>query len=123
MTTAYVVLGHGSRAKEAKEDLEATVDLVRAKMDTEHVYTAYMELNEPSLEDVIADIAQKGNITKAIVVPFFLFRGIHLQRDIPGKIERLNQKHENQLKISFGKHLGVDQRIADIIVDRIHEVD
>lgn len=122
MSKAYIILGHGSRAQEANQGLKELTSLVKSKMNTELVFPAYMGFSKPSLEDVVGEIVNKG-IKKIILMPFFLYRGIHLQEDIPKKIENLKQVHGNDLDIIFANHLGVDDRIADIVVDRIKEVE
>ena len=56
------------------------------------------------------------------VIPMFLFDGTHVNVDIPREIDNLRKKYPN-IKIIMSKHLGDDERIAEIVVDRIKSVD
>ncbi|MCK8826467.1 CbiX/SirB N-terminal domain-containing protein [Natroniella acetigena] len=120
MKTGIIVLGHGSRAAEASQVFAEIVDKVREKVDYELVEGAAMELAEPSLQDSVAKIIKAG-AEKVVIVPLFLFPGIHIQEDIPNLIEELEAEY-SEIEFEFGKNLGADDKIADIIVERIEEV-
>ncbi|MDW7673761.1 MAG: CbiX/SirB N-terminal domain-containing protein [Bacillota bacterium] len=121
MNIGYIILGHGSRASEANESLKLIANLVTEKLDSQNVKVAYMGLCEPTLEAATEELVNSG-CGKIIIMPFFLYRGIHLQEDIPAKITSLTEKHDGKVVINFAKHIGVDDRLADIVVDRIKGV-
>jgi len=50
-----------------------------------------------------------------------LFSGMHLSKDIPRVLESLRAKYEN-LEIVQGRPLVPDERLQDIVIDRIKEV-
>ena len=54
-------------------------------------------------------------------MPYFLFDGMHIIKDIPEEIAAYLENHKD-MKISMGKTLGADKRIADVLCDRIKEV-
>ena len=56
-----------------------------------------------------------------VVVPYFLFSGIHIREDIPKEIKEYLSSHPG-LKIRLGSTLGADPRIADVLCDRVREV-
>lgn len=116
---AIVILGHGSRAEEAIQSFYQLVDLVKEKIKSDNITAAFLGSAEPKLEAVVSELAEKG-ITQIIVVPLFLFRGIHVTEDIPRIIDQLQQKYG--VEITCTRNLGSDTRIADIVVDRIREV-
>jgi sirohydrochlorin ferrochelatase len=118
MNTGYVILGHGSRAKEAAETLQAIVNMVKEDLKSEWVSSAYMGFSQPNLEEAVAKFVA-GGCSKIVIMPFFLYKGIHLQKDIPEKIEKLEEKYNGQATFSLTSHLGADKRLAKIVLDRI----
>lgn len=119
MKTGVVVLGHGSRAEDARSVFNKIVEMIEDKVDYEIVKGASMELAEPSLEQVIDQIANEVN--KISIIPLFLFPGVHIQEDIPELIEELEEEYP-EVEFKFGKNIGADEKIADIMVERIEEV-
>lgn len=120
METGIVILGHGSRAKKAQSVFNKIVSMVENKVDYDLVKGAAMELSEPSLEQSVAEIVDKG-IKKVNIVPLFLFPGIHIQEDIPELIEELREKYP-AVQFKYGKNIGADEKVADILVERIKQV-
>ena len=114
-----LVIAHGSRAKETEEALEAVLDMVKRKAPETVLELAFMEFSERTFEKGIAALAEKG-VTEIKVIPYFLFLGIHLKEDIPEMAARCAAGYPG-IKISMGRPLGVDSRLADIVVDRIRE--
>lgn len=119
MKTGVVVLGHGSRAEDARSVFNEIVEMIEEKVDYEVVKGASMELAEPNLEQVIDEIADK--VDKISIVPLFLFPGVHIQEDIPELIDGLREEYP-EVEFEFGENIGADEKIADIMVERIEEV-
>ncbi len=116
---AVIVLGHGSRAAEANRALHDIVEMVKERGEFDLVEPAFMGRCEPDLEASVKKLVGQG-AKQIIVMPLFLYRGIHVQEDIPGDIRRLQEKYS--VNMVFARNLGPDRRIADIIMDRIREV-
>lgn len=116
---AVLVLAHGSREKNTEKTLEMVVEGVRKKIDIGLISEAYLQFSEKNMEAGIQDLMAKG-AKEITIVPYFLFEGVHIREDIPSEIDGLKQKYPN-IKIHFGKILGNDERLIDILVDRIHE--
>ena len=72
-----------------------------------------MELCSPNIPDTI-DAMYKNGIRDLIVVPYFLFRGIHIKEDIPGILKEVKVKYVD-LKISLAEPIGYNNIIADIL--------
>jgi sirohydrochlorin ferrochelatase len=119
--TGAVILGHGSKAREANEALWSIVEQVKAKSGLEVVEAAFLQFHHPDLEEGVARVIERG-ADRVVVIPYFLFCGVHLQEDIPELMERLRATYRGRAEILFGGHLGVDPRIADIVAERIREV-
>lgn len=116
---AVIILAHGSRADEANACVHDIVRMVDSRGEFDVVEPAFMGHCQPDLESAVKKVVQRG-IDKVVLMPLFLYRGIHVQEDIPEDIKRLQAKYG--IEMAFANHLGADQRIADIVVDRIREV-
>lgn len=120
MKRAIIVLGHGSKAPQALETLKKYGEMVKAKSQCEIVEIASLQFNQPDLPATLASVIGQG-AGKIVIVPFFLYNGIHLQEDIPAVIADEKSKHPG-VEIVMANHLGTDHRLVDIVIDRIEEV-
>jgi len=119
---AVLVIGHGSRSKKFQDDFEKVVGMVREKKKDVKVYGASMEISDPTIENTVERmLSENCDIKEIAVVPFFLFEGIHIKEDIPEKIEQLEKKYTN-VSFKFGKPIGADSMLADILVKRAEEI-
>jgi len=112
-----LIIAHGSRAKETEAALETVLSMVRAKLPEIVIECSFMEFSDRTIEKGVAALAGKG-VSEIKIVPYFLFMGIHMQKDIPHIIAGCAAEYPG-VKISMGEPLGVDERLADILVDRI----
>jgi len=120
MKTGIIILGHGSKAPQALELLKKYGEMVKSQSSYDIVEIASLQFNKPDLPEAINQAAGAG-ADKIIVVPFFLYKGIHMQEDIPEVLSREKEKYEG-LEIILANHLGTDHRLVDIVIDRIEEV-
>jgi sirohydrochlorin cobaltochelatase len=120
MTKAVVLLGHGSKSQEAKEDFEFIVKLTQEKLAIDNVFGAHMEIAEPSLEDVISKISET-ELNRVIIIPYFLYKGNHIKFDIPKKIAKLEQMYPN-LSFEFGTPIGKDPFMADLLAKKVMQM-
>ncbi|MDR1492109.1 MAG: CbiX/SirB N-terminal domain-containing protein, partial [Planctomycetaceae bacterium] len=97
--------------------LISLLNMVKQKIPEFCIEYAFMEFSDKTLEKGIAALAAK-NVSEIKVVPYFLFSGIHLQEDIPNMINQC-LAHYPEIKIVMGESLGIDQRLADVLADRI----
>ncbi|MFZ5591336.1 MAG: sirohydrochlorin chelatase [Bacillota bacterium] len=120
MKTAVVLLSHGSRLARAQEELRSLVEMVAARGDWDAVEGASFQFHQPDLPAVLAKLAARG-MERVIIVPLFLFHGIHLQEDIPPVLEAEREKYP-QMQILVSRHLGADAGLAEIVCQRVREV-
>ena len=113
-----LVIAHGSRIKETENTLIAILDMVRERMGDLCIEHAFMEFSDRTPAKAVQSLVDK-NVTEIKVVPYFLFTGVHLNEDIPEIIRECVAEHPN-VKIVMGEPLGVDARLADILIDRIN---
>ncbi|MCL1917615.1 MAG: CbiX/SirB N-terminal domain-containing protein [Peptococcaceae bacterium] len=114
---SVLVVAHGSRAKETEAALEAVLSMVKEKLPNAIIEGAFMEFSERTLEKGVSALAAKG-ATEIKIIPYFLFMGTHLKKNIP-HIRTVCAASFPGIKITMGEPLGVDERLADILVDRI----
>ena len=117
---AVIILNHGTRNKQAQESFNVFARTLREKFQAVIIEHASMELSEPSMPVIIKKLYESGK-RDIVIVPFFLFSGMHIVKDIPEIIEEERQKYSD-LKITFGKPLMPDKRLMDILYDRIKEI-
>lgn len=118
MKTGIILLGHGSRRKEANESLIEVAQKVEKILDYE-VTPAFMAHWEPSLPDAVLAKVEAG-AQKIIIMPLFLFRGMHVTVDIHNEIQEIQNKHP-EVEIIFTSELGADDAIAFLASSRIKE--
>ncbi len=120
MKKAVIVLGHGSKAPQAFETLKKYGEMVKSKSRFEIVEVASLQFNKPDLPEALDSVIRAG-ATRVVIVPFFLYNGIHMQKDIPEAIKAEKTKNP-EVDIVLANHLGADNRLVDIVLDRIEEV-
>jgi len=115
MDNAVIVVGHGSRSKEANDTFLSIV----SQLNDKNTFGAFMEFGSPSIETIFDKLYSEGARNFA-VIPLFLYGGIHITEDIPQIIEKLMQKTPD-ISVKFGKPLGDDELIVQLLKKRINE--
>jgi sirohydrochlorin ferrochelatase len=118
---AIVLIDHGSRREEANRQLEVLADAVRGREPDAIVRTAHLEIAEPRLSLAIDDCVREG--ARAIIVhPYFLGPGRHTSEDIPRLVDEARARHAG-VAIQISRHLGIHDKLVDVVLERIHECD
>lgn len=120
MKTALLVMVHGSPRPESNGDMFAVVERVKARGIYDFVTVGFMECNEPTIPEAAAQCAASG-VEKVVAVPYFLHSGTHVADDLPTILEEARQQYP-QIQWLMGDYLGRDERIADVIAQRVREV-
>ncbi|MDR3600832.1 MAG: CbiX/SirB N-terminal domain-containing protein [Desulfosporosinus sp.] len=118
MESEIILLGHGSRRAEANQGLLVVAQKVSLLMG-QTVTPAYMAHDHPSLPEVVAEKIKNGAL-KIIIMPLFLFRGVHVSVDIHEELREIREQHPN-VEIIYTKELGADDGIANLAWIRIKE--
>lgn len=106
MARALILFAHGARSSTWAEPFERLRAQVQAREPGCEVSLAFLELMAPSLPDAVAQLAARG-IHDVTVVPVFLGRGGHLQRDLPALAEGLRAAHPG-LRLTVAAPIGED---------------
>ncbi len=113
-----LVVAHGSRRKETEETFNRVVDRVRRDLDVP-VETAFMEFSERSIRWGLESLAGRG-LKDILVLPYFLFEGMHIRKDIPEEIGEFSKEHPG-VQVTLGDVLGDDPRLSGLLLDRIRQ--
>jgi len=102
MTTALLLVDHGSRRASANENLSHVAPIAKERLGEESIVeVAHMELAEPTIAQAFDACVAKG-ATEVVVFPWFLAAGRHAREDIPKLVEE-----------AAAKHPGVTHRVAE----------
>ena len=116
MNTEVILLGHGSQAQCGNDALVEVARLVH-KLGGVKVIPAFLQFCMPSLTDAVEHAVADG-ADKIVVVPYFLYTGNHVTRDIPEELDRLKAAHPG-VEMVMTEHLGVEEKLAEIVLERI----
>jgi sirohydrochlorin cobalto/nickelchelatase len=84
-TKGMLLVGHGSTMPYNQELVEKTAALIKAKNDDYIVKCGYMNMNKPTIRESLEEFRHEP-IEALVVVPLFLAKGVHIEKDIPGEI-------------------------------------
>ena len=117
-----LLVGHGSKLPYNQELVEKTASLIKAHNSDYIVKCGFMNMNTPSIKDSLHEF-KKEKIDVLVVVPLFLAKGIHIEKDIPGEIGlpegvrkgsfTLNGK---SIPLVYAEPIGSDPLLADLMV-------
>lgn len=117
--TGIIILGHGSKLKKANSIVPEIIETIKRRLRLSFIMPAYLQFCQPDLGKSIKNLASKG-CKRIIIVPFFLFAGNHVRRDIPSAIKKESARYP-EVNFIYTKNLGEDVRLSEIVLDRIKE--
>jgi sirohydrochlorin ferrochelatase len=97
-----VLIGHGSSDKNAHDAFVYMANAIRPHY--RNVYFCFLELDRPSIEE---GIARAASSIKTDVV-----------KDVTAALEKHNYKNA-----FMARHLGVDEKLVDLVIERAREVE
>ncbi len=114
-----LVIGHGSKDPEARSALKYVADGLGKTY--RNVNYCFLEIEEPNIKQGI-EACSKNNPDCLVVVPYFLHKGAHVKRDI---YDDLNPAiaSSNIKQIFLSEHLGIDEKMVDLVLERAMEVE
>jgi sirohydrochlorin cobaltochelatase len=109
---AIVFFAHGSRDPLWQAPMQAIAGRAQALDPTSTVRLAYLELCEPGLPAVVAQLAASG-IVECTVMPLFLGMGRHARQDLPQMLDQLRSTYP-AVTFSLLPPLGEDPRLIEL---------
>ena len=119
--TAILLLGHGSKLKEANDTLRRVAATLTERSGFGYVQSAFLQMEEPDIRTAVALLVDKG-FAEFIVMPYFLYPGAHVTQDIPEELEKARTDHP-QIRFTMTESLGFHDRLIDITLERISELE
>ncbi len=114
-----LIIGHGSKDPHARMSIKYVAD------GLSHAYRnvnfCFLEIEEPNIEQGIR-ICKEKNPEILVIVFYFLHEGAHVKTDIKADLRPALEEHKLN-KVIITKHIGVDEKIIDLIIERGKEVE
>lgn len=114
-----LLIGHGSSDKNAHDAFIFTANALRPYF--RNVRFCFLELDRPNIEEGIGQ-AIKDDPTVILMMPYFLHKGTHIKKDVIKDVNKALEKH-NFKDAFLGLHLGVDEKLVEILIERAREVE
>jgi sirohydrochlorin ferrochelatase len=114
-----MIIGHGSKDPNAQMSLNYIVN--ELKNSYRNVSRCWLEIEQPDIFEGIKK-CEKNNPKVLIIVFYFLHEGAHVKTDINNDLIPA-LKNSNMKNTYVTKHLGTDQKMIDLILERAKEVE
>ncbi|MBI1242034.1 sirohydrochlorin chelatase [Umezakia ovalisporum] len=120
MSSAYLLLSHGSRDPRPEVAMEQLAGLVSHQLNiSQHlVGIAALELQPEPLHQQIQQFAS-GVVVQGVsclqVVPLFLLPGVHVMTDIPDQIALAQQALGKEITINLQPYLGIHTGLITLL--------
>jgi sirohydrochlorin cobaltochelatase len=116
---AVILIGHGSRAAGADDDMDRIAADLRKKGDNGDIAVCRMEGRGTPFAEIFEGCLREG-AEEIVVLPYFLHFGVHLREDIPEILRAAVLKHP-EVRLVLGNHLGYDESLVALVARRIAE--
>ena len=114
-----LIIGHGSKDPNAQRSLDYVVSNI--KKEYRNVNRCWLEIEQPDIFEGIRT-CEKDNPQVLVIVFYFLHEGAHVKTDINNDL--LPALKNSKLKnVYITKHLGTDEKMVDLIIERAKEVE
>ena len=117
-----LLIGHGSTMPYNKELVEKTASLIKIINTDFIVKCGFMNMNTPTIKESLNEFRNEP-IDAIVVVPLFLAKGVHIEKDIPGEIglaegtkKGLFTMNGRSIPLVYADPIGSDPLIADLMV-------
>lgn len=111
-----LIAAHGSREKDTEGTLEVLAEKVRRISGIGTLEIAFMQFSPRTIPAGLDALRAKG-CTEVLLIPYFLFDGVHIREDIPQLISGYMAANPG-VHIRLGHTLGVDDRLAQLLAEQ-----
>jgi len=121
MSNRIILLAHGSSDQRWCEPFENLATPTLPAVADSRI--AYMELAEPSLDDIVA-VGVKDGVHPFTLVPLFLAAGRHLRKDVPAMIKGLEETHGVTIELAppIGENPQLGEAIKDVVMHQLSAI-
>ena len=117
-----LLVGHGSTMPYNKELVEKTASLIKEQNMDFIVKCGFMNINTPTIKESLNEFRHEP-IDAMVVVPLFLAKGVHIEKDIPGEIglaegtkRGIFALNGRSVPLVYADPIGSDPLLADLMV-------
>ena len=114
-----MIIGHGSKDPNAQMSLNYIVNELEDSY--RNVSRCWLEIEQPDIFEGVKK-CEKDNPEVLVIVFYFLHEGAHVKTDINNDLTPALE-NSNLKKTYITKHLGVDEKMIDLIIERAKEVE
>jgi sirohydrochlorin ferrochelatase len=118
MSTALLLIAHGSSQAEANADLHHLAETLRQR-GYGIVVASFLELAEPGIAAGGARCVELG-AARVVMVPYFLSAGVHVRRDLTEARAQLAARFPH-VKFRLAEPLGRHPLLAEVVLERVRE--
>ncbi len=113
-----MLCGHGSRDTDAVREFAVLSEHLKKRLPQYPVEFGYLEFATPIIRTGL-DALKANGVTRVLAVPGMLFAAGHAKNDIPSVLN--TYAATNNLRIDYGKELGIDPKMMRAAADRVEE--
>ena len=117
-----LLVGHGSTMPYNKDLVEKTASLITSKNTDFIVKCGFMNINTPTIRESLDDFRLEP-IDALVVVPLFLAKGVHIEKDIPAEIGLPEGSKRGTFTLNgrsvplvYADPIGSDPLLADLMM-------
>jgi sirohydrochlorin cobaltochelatase len=117
-----LLIGHGSSMPYNKDLVETTGKMIAAQARDFVVKCGFMNINSPSIKEALESF-RHDPIDVLVVVPLFLAKGVHIEKDIPSEIGFADGQKKGtytlngrSIPIVYADPIGSDPLLAGLMV-------
>ena len=113
-----MLCGHGSRDADAVREFAVLSEHLKRRLPQYPVEYGYLEFATPIIRTGLDKLREQG-VNRVLAVPGMLFAAGHAKNDIPSVLN--TYAAQNDLRIDYGKELGIDPKMMRAAADRVQE--
>ena len=114
---AILIVSHGSRELGAQGEFAKITQRLCEKLPNQLIETACLQFSQQTVEQGLDKLVEQG-VRHIHILPYFLFDGVHTLENLPAVAAQYCAKHP-QVAITIGKPLGADEKLVELLEQRI----
>ena len=121
--TGLLLVGHGSRLEYNKQLITTTAELMKQERPDYLIKSCFLEYSSPTVPEGL-DSMRSESISRLVVVPLFLAKGIHVLRDIPRLLGLDTGKKQGsfalldgtEIPLVYAEPIGIDPLLTSLML-------
>ena len=114
-----LVVGHGSRRREANDDVRNAAHAIAECGGFRLVEPAFLEIEHPNIRESFARLVERG-AQEIVVHPYFLSPGRHTRGDVPVEVQAAAAEHPG-ISFRISEPLSGHSLVISASIERIRE--